>query len=186
MNFLEKLKGVLLSPTAFFESVRDEVGSEALKYYVVFLTVGIIFFGISAYFFGSTFPLAVNPVLLPVLMWVGLFVGLFIGAAIVHLFARLFGGKGDYSQTYKALAYGLTPNILLLAVNNVFQLVSPLIGLWSLILQVIGLAKLHEVSYLRALAMLIVPGIVIGLILSVIVSIIFSLIFLAMLSAIAH
>ncbi|MDO8459480.1 MAG: Yip1 family protein [Nanoarchaeota archaeon] len=63
---------------------------------------------------------------------------IFISAVIVHLFMKLYGGSGKYRDTYKAIVYSSTPQMLFIFI--------PFVGIWSFILSLFGLSTYHNVS----------------------------------------
>ena len=87
----------------------------------------------------------------------------FVGVAIVHIFVLLLGGKGSYSDTYKALVYASTPSTLL----GWIPLVGIVFGLYSLYLSIKGISKLHNISMMRAF--LAVIGIILIILIIVII-----------------
>ncbi len=88
----------------------------------------------------------------------------FIAAGFLHLFVIVFGGKGGYRDSYKAVAYSWTPALLfgflgvplgaVVAGGETALIVFLLWGLWILIK---GLSALHEFSAGRAILILIMP-----------------------------
>lgn len=177
MGFLEKVKKVLTSPTEFFEKVKGEEGiGEAFKYYIIFSLIYNIIFGLLVNFGLSGIPIEqMGPfralgLALPIAFFIISLISLFIGTAILHAFAKIFGGKGDYSETFKAVVYGATPSLLLGWV--------PFIGLilvfYSLYLQIKGISMLHQVSMGRAFLIVFLIPIIIGIIIGVL-AIIFGL-----------
>ena len=174
MDFIELVKGVLLSPTETFRKVRPADLGETLKYYLILvviytiLSVIIILVAISSAWaviaallpaLGLTAPAVAGLgiiLIAIILIFVHLLV-LFIGAAWVHIWVWLLGGRKGYMMTLKALAYGDTPYLLLGWI--------PFIGifgaLWSFILWIIGVKELHEISSGRAAAAVILAALVI-------------------------
>ena len=64
------------------------------------------------------------------------------------MWSLIWGGVGDYTDSYKALVYAYTPMAL-------FVWVLPLSVIWSFILLGIATAKLHALSTARAVWMII-------------------------------
>lgn len=174
MDFIELVKGFLLSPTETFRKVRPADLGETLKYYLILVVIyTILSVIISLIVISSAW--AVIAALFPalglsapmvaglgiilvaiILIFVHLLL-LFIGAAWVHVWVWLLGGRKGYMMTLKALAYGDTPYLL-------FGWI-PFIGifgaLWSFILWIIGVKELHEISTGRAAAAVILAAIVV-------------------------
>jgi hypothetical protein len=167
MNIIEKIKKVLFNPTEFFEEVKKEVGiGEAFKYLVIIsLTYAIIlmfFMAILSLFMGF-FPafFGIFVFLIPLGIFSLSLIGSFVGAAILHLFVKILGGKGDYSATYKASVYSSTPSLLL----GWIPYVSLLVFVYTFYLTLKGFSILHEISMGRAFLVLFIPALIIGLIL---------------------
>jgi hypothetical protein len=82
-----------------------------------------------------------------------IFVLILFWALIVHIVAYIFGCRG-YKKTLTALIIGLTPSMVLGPI--------PFIGfiavLYSLILEIVGLSKLHKISNFKSLVILLLPG----------------------------
>jgi hypothetical protein len=173
INLIKKVKKVILSPSEFFEEIKAEKGiSEAFKYLAILslvnLVVGIVSFRLSIPSISplgnlsSFLPLlgalsTALGIVIPVVMYISSLILSFVGAGFIHLFVKLFKGKGAYSNTYKALIYASTPFLLF----GWVPWVGVIFGLYSFYLSLKGISKLHEVSMVRAFIMLITSTIVI-------------------------
>jgi len=166
MEYLEMIKGFMLSPVETFRNVKDTSYGDTLVYFlalvvintVLTLPVMLLTFPSMGTVFVSMFQrlgfgtlTAFGNVLFAVTMIIGSLVFLFIGAAWVHLWVYLFGGRKGYRETFKALAFGDTPALLL----GWIPLVGMLAGIWSLVISVLGIRELQEISTNRALGALI-------------------------------
>jgi hypothetical protein len=173
ISLTKKVKKVILSPSEFFEEIKAEKGiSEAFKYLAILslvnLVVDIVSFILSIPYISplgnlsSFLPLRgvlsiALGIVIPVVMYISGLILSFIGVGFIHLFVKLFKGKGTYSDTYKALIYASTPSLLF----GWVPWVGVIFGLYSFYLSLKGISKLHEVSMLRAFIMLITPAIVV-------------------------
>jgi hypothetical protein len=81
-------------------------------------------------------------------------------AGVIHLSVKLLKGKGDYSDTYKALIYSETPPYLF----GWLPYVGLIFGLYGFYLFLKGISKLHEVSMGRAFVIAILPGAIVVII----------------------
>ena len=171
LSFTEKVKKVMTSPTEFFEKIKGEEGiGEAFKYYIIFSLIYNLLFGTLTIFGLSGIPmeqmgfLASLGFFLPVVFFVLGIILMFISTGIIHVFARVFGGNGDYPATFKAMVYGATPSLLL----GWLPFVGIIFAIYSLYLQIKGISTLHRVSMGRAfLIIFLIPmiiGIIVGLI----------------------
>jgi len=170
MNLLEKIKKVLSSPSEFFDEIKKEKGiGEAFKYFAllsllqplvttVVLAQGLNFEKYSVIFGGLTFGAGIA---VYTILYLFSLVFSFIGVGIIHLSAKLLGGKGDYSATYKVFAYGTTPTLLF----GWIPWIGLILALYSYYLELKGLSKLHDVTMSRSFVITLLPVAVIMIIL---------------------
>jgi hypothetical protein len=98
--------------------------------------LGILFGTVAGYIFFVTFG----------------FLFAMIFAGIVHAVAYLMGCRG-YMNTLTALVVGVTPSLVLGGI----PLINILAGLYSLILEIVGMSKLHSISMEKAAAAVLIP-----------------------------
>lgn len=96
-------------------------------------------------------------VLTLVLAPVFVLIGLFVWSAIVHLFLMLVGGTrsstAGFEGTVRAISYATTAQVA-----NVVPIAGGLLAMvWGLVLDVIGLAKLHDTTNGKAAAAVLIP-----------------------------
>jgi hypothetical protein len=166
-TIIEKIKKVIFNPNEFFESVKAEAGIiEAFKFFVIVSLVYLVF---TIILFFATPSMLLSGLLsfgpfsgllgglsIPIFIYIFSIVLIFVVAAIAHIVAMLLGGKGDYSATYKALAYAATPYLLV----GWIPFLGIFVNLYSLFLAIIGISKLHQVTLARAFAIVIIPVII--------------------------
>lgn len=101
-----------------------------------------------------------------------------ITGAVFHASSRVLGGKGNFEQTLLIAGFSQTPliysiffGVLSWAVGSTLPtlLSSFFLGIWTLILLVLGIREAHKFSTLRALAAIFLPIIVIAVVIIVIV-----------------
>lgn len=108
-------------------------------------------------------------------MWMGIIfypiavlIGSFIGVGILHLFAKLFGGKGAFMDLYRVFGIGY-----ILSWISVIPVVGPMIsgiaGLWMIVVSIIAVRKVHSLSTGKAVAVVLIP-VVIAIVLGVILA----------------
>ncbi|BAH73886.1 YIP1 family protein [Solidesulfovibrio magneticus] len=79
-------------------------------------------------------------------------VGIYLDAWVTHLLLILFRStKKSFDETFRVLCYSAAPTVLT-AVPVAGQLLSPVILVWYMALQAIGLKKCHEGAYTQTLA----------------------------------
>jgi len=94
--------------------------------------------------------------------------GLFISGVFQHFLALLFGGSGTFSRTVYALGAYVAPMTLvstIVAIIPFVNCISPLLGIYSLVLNVRALAAAHNMVLARALMVVLLPSLVITAIL---------------------
>lgn len=179
MGFGEKVKGFLLSPVETFQKVKDEDLGPLLKYFVILVLIYSILMAIITVAMASAM-LSMLPMKLPMVagaaggvaaavtfitLLIALLIGLFIGAAIIHIFVYLLGGKKGYTQTVKAVGYGMTPSLLL----GWIPFIGVIFAIWSLVVEILGVRELQEMPTGKAVLAVILPAIIIGIIVGVVV-----------------
>ncbi len=160
-GFIDNVKGFLLNPTETLIAHRDESLGDALRYYVILLAIfgalnGVMVgFGLSmAQYIARPYAVmgafgVIGAVLAAiVVMIIAGVIALFIGGIILHIFVNIAGGRKDVSTTLRAFIYSSTPYLLF----GWIPLIGFLAGLWSLVLQVLGIKELHEISTARSVA----------------------------------
>jgi hypothetical protein len=103
--------------------------------------------------------------------------GVLLIAGIYHLFAMMFGARGGYVGTFRAVVYAWSPMILVTLLNLVLIIAVPaavqvggilslIVLIWSFVLLVIGVREIHGLSTGAAFGVAVIPTIImIGLVL---------------------
>ena len=177
MDFIELVKGFLLSPVETFQKVRKADLGDTLKYFLILVVINTVLSVIislvalssmwaaySSIFesLGIAIPAAAGfgIIVFAILMIFVTLLALFIGAAWLHLWVYILGGRKGYMETLKALAYGDTPYLLIGWI--------PLIGfigsIWSFVLYILGVRELQEMSTGRAAGAVILAFVVFSII----------------------
>ena len=87
-----------------------------------------------------------------------------LGVAILHGMAFVLGGQGKYSQMlYASTAFTCPMSIIssIIAAIPVVNMASPLISLWLIYLELTALRAVYRLSWGRAIAALLLPGVLI-------------------------
>ncbi|VVB87898.1 Yip1 domain protein [uncultured archaeon] len=180
MEFIEIAKGILTEPSKTFDALKGESIGEALKYYAVIVAIySAIYAVLISLLFGSMFRqfgvmmgIGFGPagaVAIFLMMFIFGIIGIIIGGAIFHIFVYLAGGRKGINQTIKAVIYGSTPGLLL----GWIPLVGLIAGVWSLILEVVGIRQLHEMTTgkaVLAVVLLLVVIVIITVILAAVIA----------------
>lgn len=149
---IETTKLVLFKPTEFFENLS--VQPSVKEPYLFYLLVTSVATGISL-IMGRI--LHTQPPSKPgdgFFILVTVFAGIFIYAGLLHLFTRLFGGKGTVQETLYIAAYSSATNVF-----GIIPYVGSLIGtIWSLTVLTVGCRIRHKMTTVKAaMAVLVLP-----------------------------
>ncbi len=179
MTYIQRIQAVLMTPMAVWSSIRNEKGITKAIIYIAIVSFigGVIRYILATLSVASPMPggmpgASVGPYGI-VGSVVFAIIGLFIGSAIVHLMVYFLGGKGGYNSTFKSVAYGSTPSMLLSGLPYVGFLVS----LWAIVLQVLGLEHLHHMSRGKAIAAVLLAFLLIFAVMSLFLVGIFSAVY---------
>jgi hypothetical protein len=170
---------VLTRPAEFFRVLPRSGGiGEPLLYAVIVGWLGVV----AASLYGAIFRSIVGsslaafgdrPELAAMISWAeswvgfvvqvvfgGVFVavGVFITAAIVHLSLLLLGGaRSGFEATFRVVCFSQATSLVLI-VPFCGQLIAPI---WTLVIDVIGLAQAHRIGHGRAAAAVLLPIVVV-------------------------
>ncbi len=166
------LKRILFQPVDFFETMPPGRGKGKAMVFNLLLSEFLLvidflwaLFGVRAKIAdtGQTDALAAMagvPGLgfLVLLVMVPLFMvaGIYLDAGLTHLLLMLLRGSGKgFDETFRVMCYSSAPTVLS-AVPVAGQLLSPVILIWYMTLQAIGLKKVHGAAYSQALAVVLI------------------------------
>ncbi len=173
-SFIDRLFGVIARPAPTFRAIARQrpVFLGLLVYLgVTVLTMAASFYGEESYRIIED-SLAELGLTVPAeyFLYGALFVALvsiFITTALLHLFARLFGGSGTYFGLLSSYAFANFPMIINVPIlfiagltgvmGNVFSgLAGLFISLWVLVLQVLAVRESHGISTWAAIAVYVI------------------------------
>lgn len=172
LGIFKKIGKAITNPRGLFESTNSEGIGPTFKYQIIILLIPLILLSVFFFlffetifsfilrsfgpFFGTESTLTVSLVsplmLLVLLLFFVVFILAvipllsFIGIGISHLFIKLYGGKGKYKETYKAIIYGSTPQTIfgVIPIFNIFSY------FWGIALTILGISINHKISKWRA------------------------------------
>jgi hypothetical protein len=157
---------VTLKPKAFFAKAKSEKKiSSAFKY----LAVVSLVYAAGGYFV-SPANVMMSKEALAVLSYVIRLLAPFVSVLIINAIARILGGKGRYNDTYKAVVYSSTPNLLF----GWIPLIGVIPSLYALYLSVLGISKYHRISMWKALASVIIFPVLIAAVAAFIIAVLAS------------
>ena len=187
-SFVEVIRQVLTGPADFFRGVARR-GNFLNP--LVFALICAVIYGVLAGFFtmvgniiagtsgvgGGIVGFVVGIILWPIYVAASLFVG----AAIYHLLVMLLAGqsRAGYEATFRVGAYAsaiLVP-LSIVSIFNVIPVVGPfisgllglIIGVYGVVIQVLGVREVHSTTTGRAVAIILIPTAVVLLIVLLIV-----------------
>lgn len=161
MDIIEKIKNVLTNPTKFFAKQKTKSWGELVIYSLLSLissiitTILVVGLGLQTLGTDTMFNLGWT---MPIFTLIMTLVSVFVGSAILHIGVYILGGRG-LLKTAAANIYSSTPSYLL----GWIPFVSIVAVVWSFVLLIVGIAKQHKMSYLRALGALILSFLIIGI-----------------------
>lgn len=153
MEALRRIRGFSFNPSKEFAASKNVSLSDAFKYYVPLLLILALILSIilTAAILMLGFPFPPEFSKFAPLLGAGAFAGIAIAGIIaalylavwLHIWVYLFGGRMGLKQTAKAVTYGATPCLLLGWLPGPNIIIAPI---WSLLLVINGVMKLHELS----------------------------------------
>lgn len=185
-NFLEDVKGFLMSPVEAFKQVGSKSLGAAYQYYVTLLVIFTILYGIVTLIVGTIMfnsyvqQLAMIPIIGKVLsvelakfgsfvvvaelfyvymVFLALLFGVFFVGLLLHAFVLMMDGKKGIRETIKTTMFAATPGLLL----GWIPVISIIGWVWSVVLLILGFRDNNGLSFEKSVFVVIVP-ILLGLI----------------------
>src|SRR5437588_8437365 len=167
--FIETLQMVLTRPSEAFTAMQREGGlGEPLLYALIGGSIG----GVVSFLFSLGFQslglfgdrhnafavmtgMGIGSIFFIILIPLLIAIGLFIGSAIVHVCLMIVGGaKQTFETTFRVVAFtqGSTGPLQMIPICG-----GVIAGIWALILNCIGLARVHEIETGRAVLAVLLP-----------------------------
>jgi len=184
MDFVDKVKGFLLEPSNSLHNSREDSLIGVLKYYLILVLISSVLEALIRIFFGELIVsmmgqyamisggTGMKDIIIDSTYYIIYAIpGIFIIGAFLHFGVYIAGGKKGLNQTIKALVYTSTPSLLL----GWIPIINIIAGMWSLVLNIIGIREFHEISTERAILAVLLP-------LALLIPLIFILLLLAVLS----
>jgi hypothetical protein len=177
-SFIQTVREVLLNPVNFFRTIRREGDFlSPLVFAIICALISAVIGGVLAFiislatgngFGGSFVGLVTNIILIPI----GTAIGLFIGGGIYHLLVLLIirPSHAGYEATFRVVAYAAVLQLVswLAYIPILGILVGIAIGIYNIVLTVIGIREMHATTTGRAVAVVLIPVIVIGILIAIV------------------
>jgi len=183
MDTLETVKGFLMQPVESFRNQRGTSLGDAIKYFLIIVIINAILTVIVDLIFASAILATltqamgqmgmgevflmetIGMVVVAIVLVIASLVLLFVFAGWLHLFVYLLGGRKGYAETAKAMIFGSTPYMLIGWIPVIGLFVG---GIWSLVLEILGIRELHQVSTGRAAGAVVLSAFILALIIMLI------------------
>lgn len=168
VSYMDKFKMIFSAPSEFFSTVREaNIGHSIALYLIIAVIMAVVKYG-TYYYFARFALFSIFGYLGGFLGLFGLsvisFISLFIYSGIAHGIVKLFGGRGNYVDTFNIIAYSSVPALILSAI----PLVGYLAFIYTIVLGTIGISIQHDISKGKAVASLLLPGAILLVILIII------------------
>jgi len=181
MNFIKRIKSILFQPNDCWKEISKEKGiTNTIKYLLLLLPISALLYYIISLIslnfvkpeqineitkITNTFGLSIQITLLiiTIVLFLIFFIITFFNSALIHIFIKMFKGKGNFADTYKSFSYGSTPQFILMGIPYINQVSS----LYMIYLQILGLSKLHKLNPWKAAGAIILSYILLLLIIFV-------------------
>ncbi len=165
MDFLEKAGMILTAPSKFFDKVKSEKNMNSAFSFLLLASIVSLAATVVLAINGTMASLGTTEVVVVSLFaWAISILLTFVIAAIVSFSAIRLGGKGNYANGYKAVAYGSLPSYLL----GWLPFAGFVFGVWSLFIQAKGVSRMYKISMPRSVIAVIIPSVIIMLLMGVI------------------
>jgi len=161
-GFWDKIKYLLSDPNDFFEKIKSDSIKNALLMYAivgVFMTavsfIGFLIMTTQMSRFEGGFGSLM--IIITIASYIIGIIVTFLYSLLIHAIVIAFKGAGKYSDSYNVFTYSMIPFMLLVMV--------PMVGflsiIYSYVLMIIGISKIHMISKMKAALACLLPGIVI-------------------------
>lgn len=149
------MKKVIMSPKMFFDGLS---ATEGYKKVIVFSVINMILAFIvtivfSVFLGGKNQTDGIGALLMGMVFFVPMvLVMLFIVAGILHVVAKILGGKGTYNGSFLVVGYSTA-----LMPFSALPVIGMIVGLYQIYIEVIGFRKIHQYSTGRAVVTILLP-----------------------------
>ncbi|MFH1433194.1 MAG: YIP1 family protein [archaeon] len=165
LNYLQKIKLILLDPHRFFEIMPITGGyKDPIIFYAITIIITLIPVSSLLIIFNPTTTgiaamltiLIIGPIItIPLL---------FVFCALFHITLKILGGSGNYESTLRVMAYASAPNVV-----SWIPLAGILAMIYQVYISIIGYKNVHNISTLRIIIGMILICLIIGAILAIII-----------------
>ncbi|MBC8520624.1 MAG: YIP1 family protein [Methanomicrobia archaeon] len=180
-DLLENIFGTLFSPASTFRRMLEERTTVTIAAIIVLIAgicsgAGSILMQNALMSLFAEFPgfevVQLSPAASIILSVVSGFIGWVVIAGILHVVAKILGGKGVFTEMLVLMGFAALPNVFQAPIGLVVILsggltgafialgLSGILAIWILILDVLAIREAHKFSTGRAIATLVLPFVV--------------------------
>ncbi|MBL7117902.1 MAG: YIP1 family protein [Candidatus Syntrophoarchaeum sp.] len=180
-DLLENIFGTLFSPASTFRRMLEERTTVTIAAIIVLIAgicsgEGSILMQNALMSLFAEFPgfevVQLSPAASIILSVVSGFIGWVVIAGILHVVAKILGGKGVFTEMLVLMGFAALPNVFQAPIGLVVILsggltgafialgLSGILAIWILILDVLAIREAHKFSTGRAIATLVLPFVV--------------------------
>ena len=87
-------------------------------------------------------------------------IGSFVGVGIMHVLAKLFGGKAKFMEFYRTFGIGYV-GMWISVIPILGPILSGILGLWYFVVNVMILKAVHKLSTVKAVIVMLIPVIIV-------------------------
>jgi len=160
LPFIETFRGMITSPGETIRKSSSGTPGDSIIYFLFVVIIYSVLSAVIALLIGPVSPMPLSPggdiaAAIGFIVALVIFgtITLLIAGAIIHICAKIVGGKGDYTATVRAFALAETPS----AAIGWIPFIGLLAGIWGFILMVMGIRDYHGISTIRALIAVLLP-----------------------------
>lgn len=180
-DLLENISGTLFRPASTFRRMLEERTTVTIAAIIVLIAgicsgAGSILMQNAVMSLFAEFPgfevVPLSPAASIILSVVSGFIGWVVIAGILHVVAKILGGKGVFTEMLVLMGFAALPNVFQAPIGLVAVLsggltgafialgLSGILAIWILILDVLAIREAHKFSTGRAIATLVLPFVV--------------------------
>lgn len=160
LPFIETFKGMITSPGETLQKSRSGTLGDSIIYFLLVVIIFSVLSLVIARYGGLPIPMPLSTggdiaALIGTVVAVVIIgtIYLLIAGILLHICAKIVGGKGDYTATVRAFSLSQTP----MAAIGWIPVINILAGLWVLILMILGVRENHGISTFRAIIAIFLP-----------------------------
>ncbi len=101
-----------------------------------------------------------------IMMPIAYLIGTFIGIGIIHLLAKLFGGKAKFSEFYRTSSHSYVVNWIAV-IPILGPMIAGILGIWNLVVTVFALKNVHKLSTGKSVVVVLIPVVIVIIIAAV-------------------